>query len=76
MTMVLWAIILGGALGGGLLVLHGFGKSKAASPQMLTAYQQMLKMVAERKKFRRGDQADVSEGEGDLDVATGDVNDD
>ena len=74
--MVLWPIILGSALGGGLLLLHALGKSKAASEQMLSAYQERLKEVAERKNHQQGDQADVSTGERDSDVATGDSDDD
>jgi len=74
--MVLWPIILGSALGGGLLLLHGVGNSKAASEQMLKAYREMLKVVAERKANHKGDNADGSEGERDSEAATGVSDDD
>jgi len=40
--MVLWLIILGTALAGGLLVLHGFGKAKETHERMLDYYQGLL----------------------------------
>lgn len=73
--MVLWPIILGSALGGGLLVLHGFSKCKAASEQMLKPYREMLKAVAARKSHHKGDQANSSTGKRDSEAATGDFND-
>jgi hypothetical protein len=70
MTMVLWPIILGSAVGGGLLLLHGIGKSKAGSEQMLGAYQEMLEEVARRKASRKDDKADGGTGEPDSEAAT------
>lgn len=40
--MVFWITMLGIGLAGGLLVLHGFAKSKGTSEQMLGAYQGIL----------------------------------
>lgn len=52
--MVLWLIILAGAFGGGLVVLHGFSKWKAGGEQMLETYQQMLNHAAEQRRRREG----------------------
>jgi hypothetical protein len=41
-TMEISLAILGAALGGGLLLLHGFGKSKAIGECMLEMYQGLL----------------------------------
>ena len=73
--MVLWPIILGSALGGGLLLLHALGKSKAASERMLMSYREMLKEVAARKSHHKGDQANSSTGKRDSEAATGDFED-
>ncbi len=51
-TVVLWLIILAGAFGGGLLVLHGFSKCKAGGEQMLETYQQMLAEATKRRRDR------------------------
>lgn len=47
---MLWLIILASALGGGILLLHGFAKSKGASELMLDTYQQMLDLAADGKR--------------------------
>jgi uncharacterized protein HemX len=59
-TMVVWAIILACALGGGVVLLHGFAKSKSASEQMLKTYQQLLQDAAERDKGARNGQTGSS----------------
>lgn len=41
--------ILGGALGGGLLLLHGFGKSKAIGQCMLDTYAGLLARAKPRE---------------------------
>ena len=38
-----WLIILGGALMGGLLVLHGFSKTKETNDCVLDAYDKLLR---------------------------------
>jgi hypothetical protein len=40
--MVLWLIILGSALAGGLLVLHAFGKAKEVRERILDVYEDLL----------------------------------
>ena len=50
--MVLWLIILAAALGGGLVLLHGFGKWKAGGEQMLTAYRHTLDQATELRRRR------------------------
>ncbi len=40
--MILWLIILGTGLAGGLLVLHGFGKAKEVREGMLEKYWELL----------------------------------
>jgi len=37
-----WLIVLGGALAGGLLVLHGFSKTKQVNDCTLDAYDNLL----------------------------------
>lgn len=38
-----WFIVLGGALAGGLLVLHGFSKTKETNDCVLDAYDDLLR---------------------------------
>lgn len=47
--MTLWLIILGGALAGGLLVLHGFSKNKEVSARVLDTYQTLLEHARQRR---------------------------
>ena len=60
-TVVLWLIILAGAFGGGLLLLHGFSKCKAGGEQMLETYQQMLDEAIKRRRDRQDGKTDDSE---------------
>lgn len=59
--MVHWLIILAGAFGGGLLVLHGFNKCKTGGEQVLETYQQMLNKAAEGTEDRESAEANDSE---------------
>lgn len=40
--MPLWLIIMTASLGAGMLLLHGFSKTKDSSDSMMTAYKEML----------------------------------
>lgn len=40
--MPLWLIIMTASLGAGMLLLHGFSKTKESSNSMMTAYKEML----------------------------------
>lgn len=61
--MPLWLIILGSALAGGLLVLHGFGKTKQVSSSMLDCYQVMLKEIRQRKEQKKRDSSSDRDGD-------------
>ena len=45
-----WLASLAAALGGGLLVLHGFGKAKGISERMLAAYGDLLRQAREESR--------------------------
>lgn len=40
--MPLWLIIMTASLGAGMLLLHGFSKTKESSDSMMKAYKEML----------------------------------
>jgi hypothetical protein len=43
--MILWLVILGTALAGGLLVLHNFGRAKEVRERMLDRYRELLEEI-------------------------------
>jgi hypothetical protein len=47
--VVLWLVIVAGAVGGGLVILHGFSQGKAGGDHALEAYQDLLEQAARHK---------------------------
>ena len=65
--MPIWLIILGSALGGGVIILHSFSKTKETSEAMLDAYKKMLQDSLEVMENEEEDDEDASESETDED---------
>jgi hypothetical protein len=62
-SMPLWLIIAVSAIGGGIVFLHGFRKSKDSCELMLETYQGMLKQSLEIEEKKKKEKADAEEDE-------------
>ncbi len=67
--MLLWLLILTGAFSGGLLVLHGFSKTKEVDELVLQTYEDLLKQVVEEKIKQQKKEMDERENEREIEVA-------
>ena len=61
-TAITWGLaVLATALGGGLLLLHGFAKSKGVSERMLDAYDDLLSRSREMDEENNEDGDEMSD---------------